>query len=227
MAAGSWSHGRGRRIAGWIGVCVLVATILVFLIIRVTQDVANSTTGTVPPEGDFSRRYALNPVLAYLHILPGLVYLLGAPLQVSRRVRTLHLALHRRLGRWVVLPAGVVTGVFAIAVGVVMPFGRIAEASATVVFGTWFLTALFLAFRAVRAGDIVTHRRWMLRAFAVGIGVGMIRVVVGVGEALGIGIDRSFGAAFWIAFCLMALVAELWLRTGDQPATEDDPLKPP
>jgi uncharacterized membrane protein len=189
---------------------------VVFLVIRVSSDIGDLSAGRVPPEGDFDRRYVLNPWIAYLHIVPGTVYLLGAPFQLSSRMRRRHLSWHRRLGR-VLIPAGLITAVFAIVVGLVMPFGLLAEASATIVFGSFFLLALGLAYRAVRSGDIRTHRRWMIRAFAVGVGVGMIRIVIGVGEAFGIGIADSFGAAFWIAFVLLATLGEVWLRLRPDP----------
>ena len=44
------------------------------------------------------------------------------------------------------------------------------------VFGLWFLTCLVLAVRAIRRDDIVHHRRWMIRAFAIGIGIGTVRI---------------------------------------------------
>lgn len=114
------------------------------------------------------------------------------------------------MGR-VVLAAGLASGVMAIVVGVVMPFGGFTETSASTVFGIYFVVALVLAYRAIRSGRVAHHRRWMIRAFALGVGVGLIRIVIGVGEALGIGIADSFGAAFWIAFVVMAAVAEIWL----------------
>jgi Predicted membrane protein (DUF2306) len=45
------------------------------------------------------------PWLAYLHMTPGVLYLLGAPLQLSRRIRTKHYMLHRRFGRVLVTAA--------------------------------------------------------------------------------------------------------------------------
>jgi hypothetical protein len=36
------------------------------------------------------------------------------------------------------------------------------------------LGCLVLAVRAIRRDDIVHHRRWMIRAFAIGIGIGTI-----------------------------------------------------
>lgn len=208
----------GRALTGlaWAGVWLLITVIVVFLVIRVTSDIGDLSSGRVPPEGDFDRRYVLNPWIAYLHIIPGTLYLLGAPFQFSTRIRRRRIRWHRRLGR-VLIPAGWITAVFAIVVGLVMPFGLFAEASATVVFGSYFLLSLTLAYRAVKSGDITTHRRWMIRAFAVGVGVGMIRIVIGVGEAFGIGMAESFGAAFWIAFVILALLGEVWLRLRPDP----------
>ena len=213
------TEGRGLNIAVWTVVWLLVLVMIVFIVVRVSNDIPNLSQGTIPPEDEFDRRYAENPVIAYLHIVPGVVYLLGAPLQFSRRFRAANLRRHRVLGR-VLLAAGGLTGVMALVVGVVMPFGAFAETSASIVFGVYFLTALWLAFREIRSGRESAHRRWMIRAFAIGLAVGMIRIVVGVGEAFGIGIADSFGAAFWIAFILMAGLAELWLQIRpDVPST--------
>jgi len=205
------TNSRALRGIGWAGVWFLIITVVAFIAIRLMSDISNLAAGTLPAEGEFDRRYAQNPVLAYLHILPGAVYLLGAPFQVSRRFRTASFERHRRVGK-VVLTAGLVTGAMAIVVGVVMPFGGFAETSASTVFGVYFVVTLVLAYRAIRSGRVNDHRRWMIRAFALGVGVGLIRVVIGVGEAFGIGIADSFGAAFWIAFVTMTVAAEIWLR---------------
>ncbi|HEX6286298.1 MAG TPA: DUF2306 domain-containing protein, partial [Acidimicrobiia bacterium] len=133
------------------------------------------------------------------------------PFQVSNRFRSANFERHRRVGR-VVLIAGLIAGGMAVVVGAVMPYGGFAETSASTVFGIYFVTALALAYRAIRSGRVSSHRRWMIRAFALGVGVGLIRVVIGVGEAVGIGISESFGAAFWIAFVTMTVLAEIWLK---------------
>lgn len=211
---------RGERVGrglGWAGAFTLIAVILVFFVIRIIEDSASLSSGVLPPESDFGRRYAENPVLAYLHILPGVAYLLGAPFQLSPRVRRRNIAFHRRMGR-VVITAGMITGIFAIAVGLVMPYGKLAEATASVVFGLYFLGALVLAFRAIRRGEVSVHRRWMIRAFAIGTGVGLIRIIIGIFEGFDIlALEESFGLAFWMAFVIMALVAEAWLRWRPAP----------
>jgi uncharacterized membrane protein YozB (DUF420 family) len=76
----------------------------------------------------------------------------------------------------VLVGAAVISGVFALIFGGLFSYGGLPEASAAVVFGLWFLTCLVLAVRAIRRDDIVHHRRWMIRAFAISIGIGTTRI---------------------------------------------------
>jgi uncharacterized membrane protein len=80
----------------------------------------------------------------------------------------------------VLATAAIISGVFALIFGSLFSFGGPSESSATLVFGLWFLASLVLAVRAIRRDDIVHHRRWMIRAFAIAIGVGTIRIWIGV-----------------------------------------------
>jgi hypothetical protein len=82
-----------------------------------------------------------------------------------------------------------------------------------VVFGSWFVYSLATAYLHIRGGDTVGHRRWMIRAFAIGIGVGTIRIWIGLFQGFGI-LDEatSFGVAFWVAWSMHVIAAELWLR---------------
>jgi uncharacterized membrane protein len=141
---------------------------------RFVIDMPNLAAGTLP-EDEFDHRYVERAWVAYLHIVPGALYLFLAPLQLAYRIRSRHYTFHRRLGR-VVATAGMISGVFALIFGGLFSFGGLPEASAAVVFGLWFLTCLVLAVRAIRRDDIVHHRRWMIRAFAIGIGIGTIRI---------------------------------------------------
>ncbi len=203
-------HGFGRGV-GWLVAWILITTVMVFAVLRVLVDVPHLLEGTLPPEGDFERRYVEAPILFYTHIVSGLAYLVLAPIQISSRIRRRSLQLHRRLGS-LLWPAALLSGVTAIIIGVSRPFGRFAEASATVVFGAYFLFGIVMAIRAIRGGRVAEHRRWMLRVFAVGVGVGSIRIVIGISEAAGIASFREvFGPAFWIAFTLHVMIIELTL----------------
>jgi uncharacterized membrane protein len=213
MAAQPLPGTGGRaRAAAWVGALTLVAIVIVFAGIRLATDVPNLRGDVEVPPDEFGFRYAQQPWLAYAHILPGLVYLLGAPLQLSLRFRSRHLTWHRRVGR-AVLPAGILSGVFAVLFGGLYSFGGWLEASAAIVFGVYFIVALLTAYRAVRGGDVQGHRRWMIRAFAIGVAVGTIRLWIGLFEATGVlTFQDAFGPAFWLSFVAHWVVAELWLR---------------
>ena len=133
-----------------------------------------------------------------------------------------HYDAHRRLGR-VLLLCALVGGLLALIFGLLHSWGGALEAIASLVFGVWFVVSLVLAFRAIRNDDVAAHRRWMIRAFAVGIGVGTIRIWVGLFTALTIARNggaedltlpgqTSFGVAFWLGFTMHVCVGELWLR---------------
>lgn len=112
-----------------------------------------------------------------------------------------------------VLALGMVSGVFALAFGIPFSYGGLWRSAATAVFGTDFPEALALAHRAARGRRIPAHRRWMLRAFAVGLGVGTIRWWIGLFAGLGgVPLQDAFAPAIWLGPSLHALAAELWLR---------------
>jgi uncharacterized membrane protein len=206
----------------------VVASVLVALAIVVTLgSLADLLSHVVPairngtvPDDPYSRRYVLHPWQGALHVGPGLIYILGAPLQLSAGFRRKHLVLHRRFGR-VVLASGIVAATFAVMFGLTHPFSGLSEASAAAVFGTWFFACLVLAFVAIRRRDIAQHRRWMIRAFAVGIGIGTVRLWVGILGAIVLvpaGVtpmgpeESTYGFAFWLGFGLHVAIGELWLR---------------
>jgi hypothetical protein len=168
-----------RRRTPWpvgITVAILILIVLGFVAVRLSVDVPSLVTGTVPDEA-YDARFVRHPWLTYLHIGPGVLYLIGAPLQLAYWFRRRHYAVHRRLGQ-ILLGAGLLTGAMA----------------------------------------VVQHRRWMIRAFAIGVGVGTIRIWIALFVITGLlDLPAAFGPAFWIAFTMHALAAELWLRTRPLP----------
>lgn len=203
-----------------ITIAVLICIVVVFLGIRITTDVPHVVGGTTPAD-DFAERYVAHPWIGYGHMLPGAVYLLGAPWQLSHRFRARHYVLHRRMGRLLVTCA-LVSGMLALALGLLFAWGGASEASASVAFGGWFLFCLTAAVRAIRTNLVAQHRRWMIRAFAVSIGIATIRIWVGIFTGIQIGvlgfddvtfpIKSTFGLAFWLGLGTHVLVGEWWLR---------------
>jgi len=123
---------RGRR-AFQVATTVLLLTVLASFVNRLVVDMPNLAAGTMPPE-QFDGRYVAHPWLAYLHIAPGVLYLLLAPLQLAYWFRRRHYTVHRRLGR-MLAGLAILSGVFALIFGGGFAFGGLPEASAAVVFG--------------------------------------------------------------------------------------------
>lgn len=215
----------GHRVLAALS-AVPVALILAFAVRRGVIDVGHLRADTLPASPT-DLAYVQHPWLAYAHIVPALVYLLGAPWQLAARIRTNHYKLHRRLGRVVVL-AGLASAAFAVAFGFAHPVGGLPEASASAVFGAWFALCLTLAVRAIRRGDSATHRRWMIRGFAVAIGVGTIRIWVLLWWGTGLlDLRGAFGMAFWLAFLVHAGLGEWWVRTSSPPRDAAKTAPPP
>ena len=142
--------------------------------------------------------FASQASLTWVHILTGVVLLSLAPLQFSTRLRLRHVRLHRWSGRLVLL-AGVPAALSGLVLHVRSPYGGIASLSAAAAVTVLFLAAALLAYLAIRRRDIVAHREWVTRLFAVALGVGGVRLAWPI---LFLIIGRPpleyVGAAFWI-----------------------------
>ena len=160
-------------------------------------------------------RYANHPVVTLLHVLPGAVLLVLMPLQFSPRVRNRFITFHRWSGRFLLLTSMVVVpaGLFF---GVGMPWGGAGEAVGVTLAGALFLVSVSLAFLAIRKGDVARHREWMVRAFAIAIGISTVRVVGLVFDvtltAAGVRPPAVFVLSIWTGWLLTIGVAETWIR---------------
>jgi uncharacterized membrane protein len=161
---------------------------------------------------DFDRWFLSYPLLTFLHVIPGGLLLALAPLQFSSRIRNQHLRFHRWSGRVLVLSA-LLVGLSGLLLAARFPYGGPVAAAASFVAGTAFLIALIRAFIAIRRRDVVAHREWMIRMFALGLAIATIRVIGLLVFALtGTSFQKSAGAVFWIGWVSTFTVAELWIR---------------
>ena len=170
--------------------------------------------------------FARHPVLTLVHVIPGLLFMVLGPLQFNASIRDRHLRWHRWSGRVFVL-CSMITGISAVVMSFAMQsIGGVSQAAATILFGTFFLFALGKAFWHIRRREIVLHREWMIRGFAVGLAVATIRPIVGIFFATsrwsGLTPQQFFGTAFWIGFVLQLMAAEAWIH-ATQPRSSADP----
>lgn len=118
------------------------------------------------------------PLPYWLHALAGASFGILGPLQFGRALAARYGRLHRVLGRVFVI-AGVVLGLSGLRLvlafhGSSTPLLDIMRAAG----GLALLGALWVAIAAVRRRDIARHRRWMIRAYAIGMGQSLIAFVL-------------------------------------------------
>ncbi|GAB4016390.1 hypothetical protein GCM10028773_09370 [Spirosoma koreense] len=108
---------------------------------------------------------------------------------------------------------------------VVPAIGGFSQAAATTLFSLFFLVALYQGFRSIRQGNVILHREWMIRVYAIGLAVATIRLVIALLFAAspwtGLALADFFGTGFWIGFVGHLIGAEVWINH-----TRSSPVRP-
>jgi hypothetical protein len=144
----------------------------------------------------------------YTHVFASAVALALGSFQFSARLRARHLALHRWSGR-LYLGVGVLVGGLAGLFMAAHAFGGLAArlGFAGLALG-WLYTGL-RAYLAIRARNIVFHRRWMVRNFALTFAAVTLRLWLPASVASGIAFELAYPVIAWLCWVPNLLVAEL------------------
>ncbi|MEV1116305.1 DUF2306 domain-containing protein [Actinosynnema sp. NPDC049800] len=197
------------RRADWLVPTALIALTLIPMAggaLRLT-DLAG---GEVTPE---NARFFAAPAPVVLHIVGAVLYCLGGAFQFAPGLRRRHRAGHRALGR-VLVPAGLLMALTGLWMTLFYPFpegdGHLLAAF-RLVTGSATALALVLGLRAILRRDVVRHRAWMIRAYAIAQGAGTqalvtIAWVLLVGPATGLTRTLLLG----LGWAINIVVAE-WL----------------
>jgi hypothetical protein len=170
------------------------------------------------------RKFAEKRVMTLLHVVPGGIFLLLAPLQFSKRIRTRHIRVHRWSGR-LLLPCAIVAGLTALYFGVLIPLAGLGEATAIGLFGALFLYSIARAFIAIRKHRVAEHREWMIRVFAIGVAISTVRLIALPLDLVltdaGVTAPTIFAVSLWAGWVLTVGAAELWIRATRPRLTSD------
>jgi uncharacterized membrane protein len=124
-------------------------------------------------------RFIAAPLPMVLHVLSSVIYCVIGALQFSPSLRNRKPKWHR-IGGWVLVPCGIVTALSGLWMTQFYPAGIDGPASfdGPFVYAMRLLAgsamAFFLLFglAAVLRRDIPSHRTWMMRGYAIGLGAG-------------------------------------------------------
>jgi uncharacterized membrane protein len=147
----------------------------------------------------------------YTHVFASIAALALGPLQFSAKLRSRRPALHRWMGR-LYLGVGVLIGGLAGLFMAVHAFGGIVSqlGFAALAIG-WLYTGL-RAYRAIRARDVASHRRWMIRNFALAFAAVTLRLWLPAAVVSGIPFEIAYPAVAWLCWVPNLLAAELLLK---------------
>ena len=201
------------------GIIRLITTVVVILsIIGIAVVIRRSLTlsGIIKPYvnpkfGAFDGGFMSHKVLTFVHIIPGALFMILAPLQFVPGIRSRHLRFHRLSGR-VLVVLGLIIGITALIMSFKTTIGGTTETTATVTFAILFLFSLAKGFYHIRRREIRLHREWMIRMFAIGFAIATVRPIVGMFFAFSrLSPHQFFGIAFWIGFMIHLIMAEIWI----------------
>ena len=158
-------------------------------------------------------RIAASPAPLVVHVVASALYALVGAGQFWTRLRHRHRGWHRGAGR-VLVVAGMLVAGSGLWMTLFYPDapGGVLLWTVRLVVGAAMAMSIVLGFSAIRRRDIVAHRAWMVRGYALGLGAGTQIFTEGVGEAVvGTGgLTKALSMAAGWAF--NAVVAELVIR---------------
>ena len=212
-----------RRASTWPVPLALVALSLVPVVAGALR-VSDVTTGsTFMPE---DAHHPSVPVALVVHIVSAVVYSLVGAFQFSAGLRRRHPRWHRTSGR-VLVPMGL--AVAGSALWMTLGYPREVDTGpllfwSRLLFGTGMILCLVLGLRAILRRDVPTHRAWMIRAYALGLGAGTQVVTIGLGQALLGTTTVVTDAVTAVAWAINLALAELVIRMPRAPSRR--PLAP-
>lgn len=227
-------HSSRRRLArkvfeavGWLAVLTLIIVGLGSLYSRVgfmveafSQDVANP----VASFNAFDIRYVQHYLMVWSHLILGFFIFVFGPLQFVPWIRKNYIGFHRWTGRvWIVF--GAITAFTGAFIGVVWPFTGhqgfgLLQAVINSIIGPYTLFCLYSAYSCIRARKIGAHREWIIRSFALMLGVATQRVLMLVFIPMtGLGMEVMFSTCMVIGMIINILAAEMWIHLTRTPGT--------
>jgi len=157
---------------------------------------------------DMKPAYEARAGAIVLHVFSAVVALALGSFQFREGLRTRHPRLHRAMGR-LYLGVGVLVGGLS---GLYLAAGAFGGPVARVGFAALALAWLYtgwMAYAAIRAGDVASHRAWMLRNFALTTAAVTLRIYLPVSMLAGIPFEVAYPAIAWLCWVPNLLAASL------------------
>ncbi len=155
------------------------------------------------------QRFLTMPLAAAVHLAASAIALAVGPFQHNARIRGRFVNLHRWMGR---------TYVIAVLAGSIAAFAlaTMSQGGLPTHVGFGLLAVLWLgttatAYRHIRAGQQVSHRRWMTRSYALTFAAVTLRIYLPLSFAVGLPFEPAYQAISWLCWVPNLIVAEWFI----------------
>jgi hypothetical protein len=160
-------------------------------------------------------RFSALPLPVVLHIVSASVFGLLGPLQFAAGYRRRRPGWHRAAGRLLV-GCGLLVGLSGLWMTLFYArpdgTGELLHAL-RLVFGSAMVVSIVLGFAAIRRRDVLRHRAWMMRGYAIGLGAATQMLTLMVGEIVaGPPTELSHDLLMGAGWVINAVVAEWIIR---------------
>lgn len=162
-------------------------------------------------------RFRTIPIAAFVHLLAAAVALTVGAFQHNTRIRNRFLGFHRWLGRSYVLSV-MLGGLAGLALAPVSQGGLPAHLGFGLLALIWLGTTV-VAYRRIRGGNQLAHRRWMTRSYALTFAAVTLRIYLPLSQLLGIPFEPAYQVISWLCWVPNLLFAELLIRRDRSSAT--------
>jgi uncharacterized membrane protein len=153
-------------------------------------------------------------VAIFVHIFCSMLAMALGPWQFFHGLRARRPALHRWSGR-VYLVGGVLPGGISGLYVSGFAFGGTLNQIGFAVLAILWLTTGYLAYRAIRRGDVAAHQRWMLRNFALTFAAVTLRLYLGTFAAMGMAFETFYAWLGWLCWVPNLMFIEWFIRRKD------------
>jgi uncharacterized membrane protein len=168
-------------------------------------------------------RFTAVPVAVFVHLFASAFAIATGPLQLSARLRARSIGGHRWRGR--VYVVGVLSGGAAALVLAARSQGGLPAHAGFGMLGVLWIGTSAIGYARIRAGDETSHRRWMMRSFALTLAAVTLRIYLPVSQIAGVPFEPAYQTIAWLCWVPNLAVAE-WLllktqaeRRAPRPAT--------
>jgi hypothetical protein len=147
----------------------------------------------------------------YAHVVAGVFAILIGPVQFWPGVKQSFPVLHRVMGVFYVISAGV-GGVAAFYLALQSDFGWMFSMGLGSMATAWMIST-GLATVAVCRGMIEQHREWMVRSYVLTFGFVLLRATTGILDLAGVGsIPERFVFSSWVSWSVPLMITEAILQ---------------